>query len=100
MIKAYLISAVIGMIAGGAATLGITKSVKPEIKLECPEPVCPEFKCPDQVGVDFEKVKNFKGTLKIDQHYHVNVSGDSLFRELLIQDMEAKLNQLKLARCK
>jgi hypothetical protein len=98
--KIYLIVAAISALIGGGATLGITKAVKPTIKLECPKPVCPEFKCPEGNYIDFEKVKNFRGTLKVDQHYHITHKGDSLFREALIADMEATLAKLKLARCK
>ena len=92
--------ALIGVVAGVAGVVGIQRATKPEIKLECPQPVCPEFKGPEGNQIDFEKVKNFKGTLRVEQHYHVTMDGDSLFREQLIKDMEVKLKELKLARCK
>jgi hypothetical protein len=102
--KTTLIVAAIALVVGGGigsgATLRITKAVKPEIKLECPQPVCPAFKCPEGNYIDFEKVKNFRGTLKIDQHYHIQANGDSLLLEKIIKEMEVKLSQLKLARCR
>lgn len=98
--KTHLIAAAIGLMLGVGSTLGVIRALPdPVIKVE-PQVSCPEFKCPEGNNIDFEKVKNFKGTLKIDQHYHITANGDSLLRETLIKDFEAKLAQLKLARCK
>jgi hypothetical protein len=100
IIAKFMAPGLIGAAIGVAGVVGIQRATKPEIKLECPQPVCPEFKCPEGNMIDFEKVKNFKGTLRVEQHYHVTMDGDSLFREQLIRDMETKLRELKLARCK
>ncbi len=92
---------VFGIAAGIGGTLSITKAVKPEIKLECPQPVCPQPKCDcSSNAVDIDKLKNFKGTFSVQQHYHVEMNGDSLVVKAIISEMEAKLNQLRLARCK
>lgn len=85
---------------GSYGTMQITKAAKPQIKLECPPPVCPEFKCPEGNYIDFEKVKNFKGTLKIDQHYHITANGDTLLAKKIVDGMVIELNKLRLARCK
>ena len=100
----YAFVAVFFTAVGSYGTMQITKATKPEIKLECPQPVCPEFKCPEGNYIDFEKVKNFKGTLKIDQHYHITASGDSLFSKKMVDDITIHLREeiarLRLARCK
>lgn len=98
--KIHLIVALISALIGGGIVLGVSKAIKPEIKVECPQPICPQFKCPEGNNIDFDKVKNFKGTLKVEQHYHIVANGDSLLREKLIADLEAKLNQLRVSRCK
>jgi hypothetical protein len=85
---------------GSYGTMQITKATKPEIRLECPQPVCPEFKCPEGNYIDFEKVKNFRGTLKIDQHYHITANGDSLLVKKIIEEMNVELAKIRLARCK
>ena len=95
----YAVIIMVSFAAGFASMVGVGKLTKQEIRVECPQPVCPEFKCPGN-SIDFEKVKNFKGTLKVEQHYHMVVSGDSLFREELGKDIETKLNNLRVSRCK
>lgn len=102
--KIYLIIFAIGLLVGGAATLGITKAVKPEIKLECEQfdyskiPSCPQ--CPLTLGTEFEKVKGKNITLNLSQTLNVEMNGDSLIIKKIMDEMEVKLNQLRLARCK
>lgn len=92
----YLIAFVLGI----GTIIGIQRATKQDIKLECPAPIV-NLKCPDAVNtIDFDKIKGFKGNITLDQHYHVQMNGDSLIVKKIITEMEAKLNQLRLARCK
>lgn len=64
--KAIIVAvALAGLGAGSAGTLWISKAIKPEIKLSCPE-----VKCPDNVSVelsnfDIDKINNKKGTFHL-----------------------------------
>ena len=90
----------LGLILGGAAIIGINHLNKQDIKLECPAPIV-NLKCPDAVNtIDFDKIKGFKGNITLDQHYHVQMNGDSMIVKKIITEMENKLNQLRLAKCK
>ena len=90
-----ILPVVIGMIIGGAGTLFIGKMIKPEIKLDCPR--VPDCNCPPAVqALDVDKLKNFKGTLKIEQNYQVEMDGDSLF----FVKMGSELSKLKVVRCR
>ena len=92
----YIIAFALGM----GAIIGIQRATRQDIKLECPAPIV-NLKCPDTVNtIDFDKIKGFKGNITLDQHYHVEMNGDSLIVKKIITEMEAKLNQLRLARCK
>jgi hypothetical protein len=98
-LKGMAISAVIGMAIGGAATLGITKAVKPEVKVSCPK--CPDLKCPEEKpcnGIDFDKIKSRNVTIENTQH--ITTSGDSLLipkiRKVVREEMEAA----KLVKCR
>lgn len=93
----YIISALIGLSLGIGATASFIKYTQPEIKVGCPQPICPECeKCPPVI--DFEKVKNFRGELNVKQNYTLNT--DSNFRVLIIKDIEELMKKQKLSRCK
>jgi hypothetical protein len=97
-LKGFLIAGLIGIAIGGAVTLGITKAVKPVIKLECPQLAC---NCPEQKpcnGIDFDKIKSKSITIENTQYLTVN--GDSVLVGVYIKAMQAELAKLKLARCK
>lgn len=87
-----------GFIAGG----GAMKFAQP--KIEFPPPVeCPSCVCPPQANsIDFDKVKNFKGTLRIEQHYEL--SSDSavnvVLQKAVSEAIQAELSKLKIAKCK
>jgi hypothetical protein len=92
------LAAIVLGFAGYALGVHQVSSRALEIKTECPAPVC---NCPDPVNtIDFDKVKNFKGTLKIDQNYKVEINGDSLLLKKLNEEIDKKLKELRLARCK
>ena len=92
--------AFIGAALGIGGVIGIQRATKQDIKLECPAPVV-NLKCPDAVNtIDFDKIKGFKGNITLDQHYHVQMNGDSMIVKKIISEMEIKLNALRLARCK
>jgi hypothetical protein len=87
---------IIGMVIGGAGVAGLMKYTRQEIKIPpCPQP--PACNCPPTANViDIDKLKNFKGQFRIEQHYHVEMDGDSLFMERL----KKEFNNLKIVRCK
>lgn len=96
--KTIIIAAVVGFLAGGGATLAITKSVKPEIKLECPQA---KLSCPEQKpcnGIDFDKIKSRAITIQNTQY--LTVDGDSLVLDAYREILQQELARLKLARCK
>jgi len=92
----YLLSFVLGI----GAMIGIQRATRQDIKLECPPPIV-NLKCPDAVNtIDFDKIKGFKGNITLDQHYHVEMNGDSLIVKKIIDEMNKELQRLRLARCK
>jgi len=92
----YLITFILGI----GTMIGIQRATKQDIKLECPAPVV-NLKCPDAVNtIDFDKIKGFKGNINLDQHYHVEMNGDSLIIKRIIDEMKLELNKIRLARCK
>jgi len=92
----YLISFVLGI----GAMIGIQRAIRQDIKLECPPPIV-NLKCPDAVNtIDFDKIKGFKGNITLDQHYHVEMNGDSLIVKQIIDEMNKELQKIRLARCK
>jgi len=92
----YLLSFVLGI----GAMIGIQRATRQDIKLECPPPIV-NLKCPDAVNtIDFDKIKGFKGNIALDQHYHVEMNGDSLVVKKIIDEMNKELQKLRLARCK
>lgn len=91
--KNYLIASLIGLSVGILLTMSFISYTKQEVKVECPQPVCP-----DNPSIDFDKVKNFRGELKLNQTY--TISTDSNFRELILKDIEDLIKKQKLSRCK
>ena len=92
----YLISFILGI----GAMIGIQRATRQDIKLECPAPIV-NLKCPDAANtIDFDKIKGFKGNITLDQHYHVEMNGDSLIVKQIIDEMNKELSKLRLARCK
>lgn len=91
-------------------TAGVYKvSNRPlEVKTACPKPVCPEFKCPEGNSIDFDKMKNFRGTLSITQKYYITANGDSLYTRKMVRDiveaqtitLRKELERVKLVKCK
>ena len=91
-----ILPVIIGLLLGGAGTATLIKYITPEVK---PCPACPSLTCPpQQQALEVEKLKNFKGTIKIEQHYEVAMNGDSLFIVNFIKEIESK--GLKVVRCK
>lgn len=105
MIKGYLISAGVGLIAGAGGVLGISKAFKPTINVQPPkvEVSCPECpQCPPSLGSEIEKIKGRNITLHLHQQLHMN--SDSLFVQKLVEEVDKsidrKLSATRLARCK
>ncbi len=95
--KNYIIASLIGLSLGIGSTASFIKYTQPEIKVGCPQAICPECeKCPPVI--DFEKVKNFRGELNVRNSYTINT--DSNFRALIIKDIEDLIKKQKLSRCK
>lgn len=92
--KNYLIASLIGLSVGIISTMSFISYTQPEIKVGCPQPVCP----PCNPSIDFDKVKNFKGELKLNQTY--TITTDSNFRQLILKDIEELIKKQKLSRCK
>lgn len=100
LLAKFFAPVLIGIVIGIGGVVGIQKATRQEIKLECPAPIV-NLKCPDAVNtIDFDKIKGFKGNITLDQHYHVEMNGDSMIVKKIISEMELKLNALRLARCK
>jgi len=100
LIGKFVAPLAVGAALGIGGVISIQKATKQDIKLECPAPIV-NLKCPDAVNtIDFDKIKGFKGNITLDQHYHVEMDGDSLIIEKMIAAMEKQLSGLKLARCK
>lgn len=101
-LKFILIAFALGGIAGGGGTLYITKAVKPEIKLECPQPICPE--CPATLGNEFAKIKSKNVTVQVNQKYIMAVNNDSLLIEKISQamrdELQSQLAKQRIAKCK
>jgi len=91
----YLIAFVLGI----GAMIGIQRATRQDIKLECPAPIV-SLKCPDAVNtIDFDKIKG-KPNIVLNQHYTVEMNGDSLIVKQIINEMSKELQKLRLARCK
>lgn len=67
-------------VAGSVAGIFLQQRVLSRpVSFKCPKApdcICPK---PEQQSIDFEKIKGFKGTINLNQHYTVEVQGDSTF---------------------
>lgn len=65
-------------IAGSVAGIFLQQRVLSRpVNLKCPKvPDC-ICNCPKSEGIDFQKIKGFKGTINLQQHYTVAVQTDS-----------------------
>jgi len=91
--------AFIGAAIGIGGVIGIQRATKQDIKLECPAPIV-NLKCPDAVNtIDFDKIKG-KPNIVLNQHYTVEMNGDSMIVKKIIAEMDIKLKEMRLARCK
>lgn len=100
LIGKFVAPLAVGAALGIGGVIGIQKATKQDIKLECPAPIV-NLKCPDAVNtIDFDKIKGFKGNITLDQHYHVEMNGDSLVVKKIIEEMGLELQKIRLARCK
>ena len=100
LIARFAAPAFIGFALGIASILGLNRLNKQDIKLECPAPIV-TLKCPDAVNtIDFEKIRGFKGNITLQQHYTVEMNGDSLVVKSIIDAMNIELGKIRLARCK
>ena len=98
LIARFAAPAFIGFALGMASILGLNKLNKQD--LSCPAPII-NLKCPDAVNtIDFEKIKGFKGNITLQQHYTVEMNGDSLVVKAIIDAMNIELGKIRLARCK
>lgn len=93
--RTILVSILGGIIIGISATTAIIHATKKEIRVSCPQPVCP--KCPPN-SIDIEKLKDFRGKFIVNQSYEI--SSDSNFRQLIIKDIEQSMMKLKLSKCR
>lgn len=93
--RTILVSILGGIILGISATTAIIHETKQEVKVSCPQPICP--KCPPN-SIDIEKLKDFRGRFIVNQTYEMN--SDSNFRQLIIKDIEQSLLKLKISKCK
>lgn len=105
MIKGYLISGAVGLLAGAGGMFGISKAFKPQITVNPPkvEVSCPECpQCPPSLGNELEKVKGKYITLNLNQTLLLH--SDSLALQKLLNDLDAridkKFNAMRVARCK
>jgi hypothetical protein len=81
--------------------VGMVTSKKLEKAVKIPTFKCPDCKCPEPPNsIDFEKVKNFKGTLRVDQNYYMEMSGDSLILSRIREAMKAELENFKVRKCR
>lgn len=92
----------LGMMLGCAMILGVIHFTQQKIELSCPTPqvTTQEVKCPDsQSAFEIEKMKGFKGTIEVHQHYEVKLDKDSLLiRRLINQIMNEEGSDKKRRR--
>ena len=99
ILSKFAAPALLGATLGIGGVIGIQRATRQDIKLECPAPIV-SLKCPDAVNtIDFDKVKG-KNNIVLNQHYTVEMNGDSMIVKKIIDEMSVKLNELRLARCK
>lgn len=96
--KITIIIGVAAFLLGGGAALSLTKAIKPEVKVTCPQQIC---KCPEQKpcnGIDFDKIKSRAITIQNTQY--LTVSGDTTLLDAYAALLRKELAAVKLARCK
>lgn len=80
---------------------GMITSKKLEKPVTIPKYECPSCNCPPQANtIDFEKIKGFKGTINLNQHYSLTVDGDSLVIKQFEDAVNNQLVKLNVKRCK
>jgi hypothetical protein len=75
---------------------GYRQAVKDQPKCECPSLTCP----PQANSIDIAKLKGFKGTFSVNQHYHVTMDGDSLVIQQIRAALRSELEDFKVKKCK
>ena len=98
MAKLYVIIGIISTLAGFGG--GMITSKRLEKPVTIPEYKCPDCNCPANNSIDFDKIKGRGVKLQVNQHYHVEIDGDSLALERIKLAVEEKLRELKVSRCK
>ena len=96
----YLLAFVMGI----GAMIGIQRATRQDIKLECPAidydkfPKCPV--CPPTLGSELEKVKGKYVTVNLNQVLNIEMESDTLILQKIGDTVEARMNKLKLSKCK
>ena len=100
MITKYLLPIVAALsMAGGMFLQAKVFNPKcPDIKF--PEYKCPDCRCPESSSIDFDKVKNFRGTLVLNNNIRVDVNGDSLVISRIREALKAELEYFKVKKCR
>lgn len=98
MLKIKLLIAALS-IAGGFGA-GMITSKKLEKPVVIPKYECPACNCPASNNIDFDKIKGKGFKIEVNQHYQVEVNGDSLVLERFKIAVEEKLKELKVSRCR
>lgn len=98
-----IIGLVAGIAIGSGSVIGLTKLMKPQIKVEAPKvsvscPECPQ--CPNTLGTELGKIKGKYITVELKQEYYATVNGDSLLIQKIEQAIQKEVQKVKLARCK
>lgn len=98
MAKLYITIGIISSLVGFGG--GMITSKKLEKPVQIPKYDCPACNCPANNSIDFDKIKGRGIKLEVNQHYQVEVNGDSLTLERFKLAVEEKLKELKVSRCK
>jgi hypothetical protein len=108
LIAKFAAPALIGVALGVGGVVGIQRATKQDIKVEVANPSQATL---DMIAkrlgdleksnsIEIEKMKNFKGTFIVHQHYHVEMKGDSTIVNAIGDEVHKRMNNLKLSRCK
>jgi len=104
LIAKFAAPALIGVALGIGGVIGLQKATKQYINLTCPEidyeklPKCPQ--CPATLGSEFEKVKGKYITLNLNQTYQIHMESDTLILKAIGDEVQKRMDNLKLSRCK
>jgi hypothetical protein len=96
--------ALLGAALGIGGVIGIQKATRQDIKLECPVidydkfPKCPV--CPPTLGNELEKVKGKYVTVNLHQNLYIQMETDTMILKKIGDEVEARLQNLKVSRCK